>query len=743
VRIPRTKRRRGDGRSETTVISYRRFVLRLQNLKRTNGAYYLNTTLAGGADPSGLVETDGRWQGSLAELLGVGDVIVDPRGLAAALRGADPRSRRPLDAAHHRVKVAAIDCVFAAPKSVSVLHALGSDEAAAAVRAAHENAVCDVLGYLERQAAYVRRRERQVPSNGLLAAAFVHRTSRAPDPHLHTHLLVVNLGTENGERWSAIDTRPIYAHVAAAGSLYRAGLRGEISDRLDVSWERRVEGFADIIGISKIALRGFSQRSDEIDAELREAHDPTRRQKDLAAHRTRQAKQLALPYGRLVERWRERAFELGISPATLERFTARPPEDLERELHAEKNLTAAIDSTVNGFDRPFSRRELVRGASARVVDGASVDSVERSIDERLRAQLVPAGHQVEFLDRSSGRFPAGLAEQRFMTNEVADLVRDRDNALDRFGRATSFGEAAEARASGRGAVVVAPSVASYDYIRQTARRALADGRRVLTLAASELAAVHLEAVTGICPERWGSARRVPADALVVVDNPRRTPLRETVELFSSIRTGRVGAIVLDPNGPPVPAGDVPSAGSDWTERFRIDGVRVHVSRDLPGLGAEVRRLSERARGAGRVPVVVCARPQAVTDLEGAPIGPERLARAIEVTPRPEVIVIGSARVLGRGLGHVPDERRVHLLVAPLERVPFDRSFVLGIAEPLELRSGIGRYPLGSADRVRWGRRVEARERTRVFEARQARDLRLAERHVRALARGRDPGARSL
>jgi conjugative relaxase-like TrwC/TraI family protein len=48
-------------------------------------------------------------------------------------------------------------------------------------------------------------------AEGFVAAAFRHRTSRAGDPHLHTHVLVPNLVfSPQDERWSALDARPLY-----------------------------------------------------------------------------------------------------------------------------------------------------------------------------------------------------------------------------------------------------------------------------------------------------------------------------------------------------------------------------------------------------------------------------------------------------------------------------------------------------------------------------------------------------
>src|SRR6266540_5279073 len=89
--------------------------------------------------------------------------------------------------------VAGFDLVFSVPKSVSLLHALGDEETRRAVNEAHVAAWQAALAYLEDEACVIRRgaqgrqRERSV---GFVAAAYQHRTSRAQDPHLHTHVIV-------------------------------------------------------------------------------------------------------------------------------------------------------------------------------------------------------------------------------------------------------------------------------------------------------------------------------------------------------------------------------------------------------------------------------------------------------------------------------------------------------------------------------------------------------------------------
>src|SRR5919108_523192 len=73
--------------------------------------------------------------------------------------------------------------------------------------------------------------EELIAGVGLVAAAFRHRTSRAGDPQLHTHVLVANLIEGVDGRWSALDGRRLYAHAKTASYLYEARLRAELTRR--------------------------------------------------------------------------------------------------------------------------------------------------------------------------------------------------------------------------------------------------------------------------------------------------------------------------------------------------------------------------------------------------------------------------------------------------------------------------------------------------------------------------------
>ena len=222
---------------------------------------------------------------------------------------------------HRRVRIAAYDCTYSAPKSVSVLHALGPDEVRTHVRDGHEAATEAAFGYLERCAARVHRRpargERQVsvPATGFVAAAFLHRTSRAPDPHLHSHVLVANLARGPDGRWSALDGRGLFLELATARALYETHLRSELTARLGVSWRELQGTWADLAGIDAKVRRAFSRRSADIETALLEIGRSGPGAARIASARTRPDKDLATSYEELVVGWRERSYRLGISDA--------------------------------------------------------------------------------------------------------------------------------------------------------------------------------------------------------------------------------------------------------------------------------------------------------------------------------------------------------------------------------------------------------------------------------------------
>jgi conjugative relaxase-like TrwC/TraI family protein len=88
--------------------------------------------------------------------------------------------------------VAGFDLTFTAPKSASVLWAIGDLTTQATVLAAHRAAVEQALAFVEERALFTRTGAHscvQVPTRGMIAAALDHWDTRTADPNLHTHVV--------------------------------------------------------------------------------------------------------------------------------------------------------------------------------------------------------------------------------------------------------------------------------------------------------------------------------------------------------------------------------------------------------------------------------------------------------------------------------------------------------------------------------------------------------------------------
>src|SRR5690606_29342983 len=180
-------------------------------------------------------EAPGRWIASSTSTIGLAGEV-SPDDLRAVLSGRDPSSVTRLGQPH---KVPGFDLTFRAPKSVSVLFGLGEPDVARQVRDAHDRAVEAALDWAERHVVWSRRGKggvRQVRGEGLIAAAFRHRTSRNGDPHLHTHVLVPNMVLGEDGKWATPDARWLYTSAKTIGYLYEAQLRHNLTVALGVEW---------------------------------------------------------------------------------------------------------------------------------------------------------------------------------------------------------------------------------------------------------------------------------------------------------------------------------------------------------------------------------------------------------------------------------------------------------------------------------------------------------------------------
>ncbi|MDG5481919.1 MobF family relaxase [Mycolicibacterium gadium] len=178
--------------------------------------------------------------------------------------------------------VAGYDLTFSPVKSVSALWAIAPRSVSDQVEAAHDAAVADVLEWLQDQACFTRTGTggvAQVDTEGLIAAAFTHRDSRAGDPDLHTHVAISNKVSHvdvNGvRRWLALDGQPLHRVTVAASELYNTRLEAHMIDRLAVPFVEQSRGrgkrpVREIDGISTELMSRWSSRRAAITARTAE-----------------------------------------------------------------------------------------------------------------------------------------------------------------------------------------------------------------------------------------------------------------------------------------------------------------------------------------------------------------------------------------------------------------------------------------------------------------------------------------
>jgi len=427
--------------------------------------YYIDAVLSlerdmramAGFEPE-LGEPPGVWVGRGSNSIGLGGIVY-PETLTALLAGKDPFSQQGLGRKDDRIKVAAFDLTFNAPKSVSILYGLLEPRLGAEVRNSHEAAVRGALGYLERNAIGVRRTiegtRMTLPTSGAPAAGFLHRTSRALDPHLHTHVVMANLARGEDGSWSGIDGRGLYYHAKTASFLYQAELRRQMSTSLGVEWGTVRNGWADVLGVSREVVRGFSTRLLQIEADLERLGMSSPHAAHIAALKTRQPKEIHCAMSDLRRQWQKRALELGLGPLQLEKVLDRKVLGIEHghlaqgasnrlaggwgevalSIHDKKAF--CLDVLVELAKKELvTRREVIQaccqalsgGGSARAIESLSEEvmhsGIRRSLgvdirEERFRVVDMQLPDKMYSLEREVGRW-LGADRSRVRVDPVLD-----------------------------------------------------------------------------------------------------------------------------------------------------------------------------------------------------------------------------------------------------------------------------------------------------------------------------------
>ena len=203
------------------------------------------------------------------------------------------------------------DATFSAPKSVSLTALVGGDER---IRLAHRESVRVALGELER---YTQARIGNVhapeTTGKFIAATFEHDTARPVDgyaaPQLHTHAVVFNMTERENGQTRALQERSLFQSQQYATSVYRSELAMRLQG-LGYEIERGKHGQPEIRGYTQEYLDASSPRRAQIMSHLQEIGREGAGAAQVAAHRTRDSKEIHSPE-EVLRRHRELAAQFG------------------------------------------------------------------------------------------------------------------------------------------------------------------------------------------------------------------------------------------------------------------------------------------------------------------------------------------------------------------------------------------------------------------------------------------------
>ena len=281
----------------------------------------------------------GQWIGAGAERLELSNAVTRDQ-FHALCENRNPNDNERLTQRQQREDKRRVfyDFTCSAPKSVSVLAVTLDDER---LVAAHKESTRVAFRELETFAATRVRKQgnqRDRTTGNLVAAAFLHDSSRELDPLLHTHCTVFNATFDDKEQcWKALQAGGMYDAIRYATAVYRNELARRVC-AIGYQIRPAKHGF-EIEGVSDDVVQRFSKRSQQRDRAVQEMEEKLGRKltNDEIAHAVHQSRAKKIK---------------GISTAEVrERQMAQLQPD---ELQALQKLVASVQRTeqprIAGFE---------------------------------------------------------------------------------------------------------------------------------------------------------------------------------------------------------------------------------------------------------------------------------------------------------------------------------------------------------------------------------------------------------
>lgn len=370
-------------------------------------------------------ETPSQWMGGAAQDLGLAGPV-DREDHIKTLQGLDPKTGKGLVQGAGEDRKYAVDLTFSAPKSVSIVWAIGGEETRAGIETAQTRAVGKVLEFVEQNFPLARQGSSskgtiEYVNAKLLAAAFLHGSSRpadgqsVPDPQVHTHLMLQNMALREDGTWGALDHKRLFEWKMALGAVYRAELAKEVQA---MGFHVEADGdFFRIKGIPKELEEEFSGRRSEIKKKLEEKGLTGGKAAEIAALDTRAAKEV-MDTSILQTDWDARAVEHGVTKESIESL-----KGLEKEAVKEIDRSEILRKLTT-MEAVFQEKDLFKEA------GIALSQRGKGLDD-VKAEVAALKHHPDLVKLRGQDGKAYYTTREMLELERGILSRARMGKADR------------------------------------------------------------------------------------------------------------------------------------------------------------------------------------------------------------------------------------------------------------------------------------------------------------------------
>ncbi len=375
----------------------------IRMIQSANGGHaksYFNDALSRGDYYMDDQELGGQFHGKIAQRLNLVGAI-EKKDFYKLCDNINPATGGKLTARNKVNRTVGYDINFHCPKSVSILHGLGTDKR---VLNAFQQSVHSTMLLIEkdmRTRVRVGNKSHDRTTGEMIWGEFVHQTARPvdgspPDPHLHAHCYALNVTWDDEEeKFKAGQFRDVKRDMPYYQSMFHKTLASNLEA---IGYETRpTEKAFEVTVIPEQAIAVFSKRTDTIGRFIKENNISNPSELDYVGARTRAKKEKGYAMGELRKLWVEQVSHIKQDKSGEKSRTAQPDKShvpiVDNSISPEQCLNFALEHC-------FERNSVVQ--DRKILSSAirfglrnkniSIDDIKKAFDEDKRLIKIPREH---------------------------------------------------------------------------------------------------------------------------------------------------------------------------------------------------------------------------------------------------------------------------------------------------------------------------------------------------------------